>query len=103
MADDKSLAETLESTGLPVTFVLWGKNPPPLPYIVYLTPDSENFGADNMVYHSDVNYDIELYSDKKDPASEVLIEAALAENGIYYEKSEVWIASENMYQVVYSI
>lgn len=100
---DKSLAEILESTGLPVTFVLWGRNPPDLPYIVYLIPDSENFGADNVVYHSEDNYDIELYSERKDPASEALIEAALTENDIYFDKSENWIESENMYQVVYSI
>lgn len=99
-----SLEQIIESIGLPLTYRQWKpKKPPALPYIVYLFTDSANFGADNKVYHSIGNYDIELYSNEKDPASEALIEAALTANDIFYEKSEAWIQSEEMYQVVYSI
>lgn len=103
MAGEKTLAEILESTGLPVTFALWGKSPPDLPYIVYLVDDSESFSADNVTYHYEDNYNIELYSERKDPIREALVEAALTENDIYFEKEEDWIVSEEMYRVVYSV
>lgn len=99
-----NLQAILESTNLPCTYRQWKpKKPPALPYIVYLFTDSDNFAADNVVYHAAGNYDIELYSTAKDPASEALIEAALTANDIYFDKSETYIQSEEMYQGVYSI
>jgi len=92
----------LKTTGLSVTYHHWDK-PPALPYVVYLFTDSDNFGADNKVYKKINNYQVELYSDKKDLASEALIEAALDSADIYYEKSEVYIQAESLYEVLYLI
>ena len=44
---------------------------------------------------------IELYTDKKDQETEKKLECLLNEAGIFYEKSEVWIASEHLYEVLY--
>jgi hypothetical protein len=96
------LLELLKTTGLPVAYHHW-VTPPPLPYIVYLFTDSENFGADNKVYQKINNYQVELYSDKKDLASEELIELVFDANDIYYQKSEVYIESEKLYEVLYLI
>lgn len=96
------LRAILESTGLEVAYYQF-KNPPPLPYIIYLFIDSDNFVADNKVHYKLNNYLVELYSDVKDPASELLIEEALDNAEIVYDKSEDYIESENMYQVVYEI
>lgn len=96
------LFQMLKSTGLPVTYYEWTA-PPSLPYIVYLFADSDNFGADNQVYVDIENYQVELYSDKKDKPSEKLVEDKLKENEIYYEKSEEYIESEKMYQIIYDI
>ncbi len=96
------LSELLESTGFPVAYREF-KKPPTIPYITYYADDYDNFGADNIVYHSKTNYIIELYSNEKDPVSESKIEALLTVNGMYYEKLEAWIESEELNQVSYYV
>lgn len=92
----------LKSTGLEVAYSHFNE-PPLLPYLVYLALDSDNFGADNKVYQKINNYQIELYSDYKDPATEEVLEDTLDSNGIFYDKFEVYIESEKLYQVAYQI
>ena len=79
-----------------------GESPDP-PFICFLFPGCENFGADNVVYASFRNLDIELYTDEKDPELEEQLEAVFLLHGIYWEKSEVWIESEKMYEVLYQM
>ena len=64
---------------------------------------SSNFAADGKIYKRFDNYQVELYSDKKDLESEQLLENIFDENDIYYDKSETYIESEKMYQVIYEI
>ena len=45
---------------------------------------------------------IELYTNLKQPELEARIEAILDEHEIFYNKSEVWIADERLYEVLYS-
>ena len=97
-----SLYAMLSSLGLPVSYRLF-KSPPTPPYIVYLFAYSDNFGADNKVYSKEDNYQVELYSTKKDLASEKKIEDLFDSNDIYYEKTETYIDSEGLYQVLYEI
>jgi hypothetical protein len=105
--NEASLKVLLKTTGLPVAyhhFTATDKTPIPAPpYIVYLFSNSNNFGADNKVYSKANNYQVELYTTKKDTASELLIEDLFDANDIYYEKTETWIESENLYQVLYEI
>lgn len=100
--DETTLKGILDKTHLPVAYHHWN-TPPALPYIVYLFIDSDNFGADNKVYKKANNYNIELYSEIKDTASELLIENALDAADIFYDKTETWIESENLFQVTYEI
>ena len=44
---------------------------------------------------------IEVYTDYKSPDIEEKIEAMLDEHGIFYNKSEVFIESEKLYEVLY--
>ena len=44
---------------------------------------------------------IELYTDTKNPSVEKKLEDALDKRRIFYNKSEVWIASEKLYEVLY--
>ena len=74
---------------------------PKLPYICYLATQTNNFAADNKVYKVIQGIDIELYTSKKDPATEELIEAALNNNGIVWEKYEDYIEDENCYMITY--
>ena len=44
---------------------------------------------------------MELYTDIKDLSVEQRVEVVLDEHGIFYEKSETWIGSEKLYEVLY--
>ena len=79
-----------------------GEAPDP-PYVVYLYPNANNFSADGVVYHSGNNLDIELYTDLKDIKLEKKVEAVLQKHGIFYAKSETWIESERLYEVLYEM
>ena len=59
------------------------------------------FSADNSMYFSFKMLDIELYTDVKNPELENQIEEVLKRHEIYYTKSEVWIESERLYEVLY--
>lgn len=74
---------------------------PPLPYLLYLIPANNNFAADNRAYFKVNEVHIELYTDRKDPAAEQQVEAVLDRHSIFYEKSEVWIESEKLYEVLF--
>ena len=78
-----------------------GESPAP-PFITYLLPRSDNFSADGKVYFPITEVHIELYTDAKDPAVEQQIETVLDRHGIFYDKTEVWIDSEKLYEVLYS-
>lgn len=79
-----------------------GESPDP-PFLVFLYPSSDNFAADGMVYFKVNRLNIELYTDLKDVELEESVEAVLDKHGIFYEKSEVWIESENLYEVLYQM
>ena len=78
-----------------------GESPNP-PFITYLLPGSDNFAADGKVYFRVTEVHIELYTDEKNPEVEAQVEAVLDEHGIFYDKTEVWIESEKLYEVLYS-
>ena len=78
-----------------------GESPDP-PFICYLLPGTDNFSADGLVYHKMQTVHIELYTDRKDPVTEAAVETVLDNNRIFYNKSEVWIPTEKLYEVIYS-
>lgn len=94
--------EMLAEIGLPYAYHHFaeGESPEP-PFICYLTPASDNFAADGRVYYKIDGFHIELYTDVKSPALEAELEAVLDKRGIFYNKSEVWIESEKLYEVLY--
>lgn len=61
----------VEEMGLPYAYDHFaeGESPDP-PFICFLYPKAENFGADNLVYHHFNRLDIEVYTDYKDPDME---------------------------------
>ena len=79
-----------------------GESPDP-PFLCFLYPGTDNFAADGLVYFSFNELSIELYTDVKDPDLETRIEAVLTQHELYYTKSEVWIASEHLYEVLYEL
>ena len=97
------LMEMLEETSLPIAYDHFaeGESPEP-PFICFLYPASDNFAADGQVYLKISEVHVELYTDKKDPEIETVVEAVLDRHGIFYDKTEVWIESEKLYEVLYS-
>lgn len=99
----EKLIEIMNKTGLPFAYDHFaeGESPDP-PFICYLVPNSDNFAADGKVYYKINELHIELYTDCKDLSAEQKLEDVLDAYGIYYEKSEVWIESEKLYEVLYT-
>ena len=77
-----------------------GESPDP-PFLCFLLPGSDNFAADGRVYYKISEVRVELYTDIKDVSAEQAVEAVLDRHGIFYEKSETWIDSEKLYEVLY--
>ena len=92
----------LEETGLPAAYDHFseGESPDP-PFICFLFPGSDNFSADGKVYMKIRNVNVELYTDIKDPELEQTLETVLDRHGIFYQKTEVWIEDEKLYEVLY--
>ena len=97
------LVKLLEETGIPFAYDHFaeGESPDP-PFICYLLPQSDNFSADGKVYLKVSSVNIELYTDSKELAVEKKLETVLDIHGIFYDKTEVWIESEKLYEVLYS-
>lgn len=79
-----------------------GESPNP-PFVLFLSPGEDTFSADNQMYHSFKQLDIELYTDEKSPETEKIIEDVLRSHHIYYTKSEAWIESERLYEILYEM
>ena len=93
----------LKEAGIPFAYDHFaeGESPDP-PFICYLLPESDNFSADGKVYLKISVVHIELYTGEKSPATEQILEDVLDAHEIFYEKSEIWIESEKLYEVLYT-
>lgn len=96
------LLEIIKRIGLPNAYHHFaeGESPEP-PFLIYLLPASDNFSADGKVYFKANEVHIEVYTDYKSLNIEEKVEAVLDEHGIFYNKSEVFIESEKLYEVLY--
>ena len=99
----QDLMDLLAETGIPFAYdhFAQGESPRP-PFITFLLPASNNFSADGEVYLKVDAVHIELYTDEKNPLTEKTVEDVLSAHGIFYDKTEVWIESEKLYEVLYS-
>ena len=97
------LMQLMEEIGLPFAYDHFAEGESPVPpFITFLLPGSDNFAADGKVYLKIDEVHIELYTDEKNPETEALVEDVLDAHEIFYDKSEVWIESEKLYEVLYS-
>ena len=98
----EELVRIVSGMGIPFAYDHFaeGESPDP-PFLCYLLPGSNNFSADGKVYYKIGRVNLELYTDRKDPAVEQKLEDALDAASIFYNKTEVWIDSEKLYEVLY--
>lgn len=97
------LKNIMTEIGLPSAYDHFavGESPEP-PFITWLIPGSDNYSADGRIYYKINQVHIELYTDKKDPVLEKQVEDVLDAHEIFYDRTEVWIESEKLYEVLYS-
>nr|DAZ38034.1 MAG TPA: tail completion protein [Caudoviricetes sp.] len=100
----ENVTKMLEEMKLPFAYHHFaeGESPDP-PFLVYLYPGADNFAADGVTYFKVNKLHIELYTDYKDIDLEEKVEAVLIRHGLFYDKSEVWISSEKLYEVLYQM
>lgn len=98
----QELYNHLKSIGLPLSYDHFNDEITP-PYLIYKFSYSNDLIADNHNYIPISNFQIELYTVKKDLASEKLVEDKLKEIELPYNKLEFWIEEEKLYQVIYEV
>lgn len=100
----EEVKEMIASMGFPYTYHFFpiGEVPAP-PYVVFYYPQSNNFDADDQVYQRVESLNIELYTPIKSFRAEKAVEDVLNANNIVWEKSETYIQSEHMYEVLYEM
>ena len=102
------LTDPNTGTGLPCIYAYYknddgGREMSP-PYIAYRGAGQSDFNADNTYYWARNRYQVEYYFTKKDEAQEAAIEKLLLDNGYLYDKSEdIYIESENVFVIYYTI
>lgn len=100
----EALKAVLEGTGLPTVYGSWPTGAAPaLPWLCFRALGSDNLFADGDVYYTGVPARVELYSRRKDPATEDLVEYALSIAGIPWEKTETFVQSEDCNLITYEI
>ena len=97
-----NLLKIMREIGFPFAYHHFaeGESPNP-PFLLFLTPASSNFAADGKTYFKANEVHIELYADYKNPVLEEQVEAVLDRHGIFYNKTETFIESEQLYETLY--
>ncbi len=100
------LKNVLGTVGLPVvyhSFQSSGEEVKQPPYICWYVKESDNVAADNKVTAKLNRCNIELYTNYKSPELEQRLEDALDKASIFYDKTELYIKEEKMFEVLYEI
>lgn len=100
----REICKMIKETGFPFAYHHFaeGESPEP-PFLIFLSSGENNFSADNYMYFSFKKLNIELYTDRKSPETEKKVEEILKKYQIFYNKSEIWIESEKLYEVLYEM
>lgn len=99
----ENIVEMLQEMNIPFAYDHFAEGESPeSPFICYLIPGSDNFAADGKVYFKMNEVRIEMYTDFKDLDLESKVEGVLDGHEIFYNKSETWIQSEKLYEVMYA-
>lgn len=100
----EEIYEMMQEIGLPFAYHHFaeGESPNP-PFVLFLSPGEDTFSADNLMYHSFNQLNVELYTDEKSPETEQRVEEVLLQHNLYYTKTEAWIESEKLYEILYEL
>lgn len=101
----QEIYDALVSTGLPVTYVFW-ESPdsiPPLPYIVFTYPRSNDYMADDTNYVEITELEVGLYTKRKSIAVERNVETVLKEKIGPFFKSSEYVSADAMHETLYTM
>ena len=102
MVKVEDLKMLLESTGFPVVYRAYAVDrAPDPPYLVFYGTQKVTMFADNQPYYTVPMWNVELYTDKKEPLTEARVEQVLDESGILYISAEANWEDERLYEVLY--
>ena len=103
----EELYQALKAIGYPVAyshFVSTPQNPAPTPpFITYRFMNSSDLMADGQNYAEISSFAVELYTDAKNQVAEAKVQDKLKDLRLPYTKTETWIDSEKLFQVIYEI
>lgn len=100
----ENLYQILAGTNLPTAYLAFPEDSDvSMPFIVYQEVGSDNFGADNIVWHSATKIQVDLMTQKKDRALEELLESVFNANGIYWERVPDYDEGNDYYRITYEI
>lgn len=74
-----------------------------MPFVTIFEEGTDNFGADNKVYHIRRLISVELYTKDKSPTDEATLEGLFDQNDLYWNKTETHLDDENAYEVLYTL
>lgn len=96
----------LDKIGLPYAYYSFNaskKKPTQPPYLVYVFTGTKNIKADNKVRFKVDTYRLELYTNEKSPAVEEKIESVLDDYSIPWDKDEIYIDDQSLFEIKYLI
>lgn len=93
----------ISGIGLPYAYYQFSDTGQAPPFICFYYAGDNDLKADSTNYQKIEQLVIELYTDAKDFSLEAAVERAINNAGLVYSRNEVFIDSEKLYQVVYSM
>lgn len=98
----KEVAAMLAGTNIPFAYDHFEEgNAAPPPFICFYYDGSNDLAADNTNYQKIRPLTVELYTDNKNFTAEETVEAALNNAGLVFSRTETYIDSERLYEVVF--
>lgn len=98
----KEISTMIKNIGLPYAYYQFPEGTAEAPpFICFYYSNDDDLKADNSNYQKIEHLNIELYSDEKDFVNESAVEAALAEAGLVWKRTETYIDTEHFYMVLY--
>lgn len=98
----KEIATMISAMGVPFAYYQFSaKTAQAPPFICFFYSENADLIADNINYSKIERLHIELYTDAKDFAMEAVVEGILRNYELPYSKTETYIDSEKLYEVVY--
>ena len=104
MADRfRRLFDALEATGFPVAYHHFNVADPPasFPFICWMVDYTDDLKADDFNYVGRTNVRIELYYQTPNWEDQEKLERQLQNLDLTFDKEEVWIEQEQIYQMIY--